>query len=535
MVSTQSRLLHGLALVLASLALLVGSAAQAAAGLETGFAIHGQVATIDHQPLAGVTIAFSGGLAAQVTDAEGRYEVSAPVGRYTVTPRKDGYVFHPAFATAVISAGDVEANFTAAAHPVAMPRFGPGPGTYTGSVRVSISCETAGATIRYTTDGHEVTTTSAVYAGPLTFSATTVLRARAFKEGRPHSPMATATYTLRPHAVAAPAFDPRPGTYTGSVRVHISCATEGATIRCTTDGSEVSATSPAYGGAIALTRSTVIKARAYKEGMHPSPMVVGHYVIRPLEHVATPAFDPKPGAFGAAVTVAITCATEGATIRFTVDGREVTDQSPLYEAPLTFTHTTYLKARAFKEGILPSHQAQGVYRIEAPRPVAHPVFAPRPGTYAEPVDLTLTCATEGATIRYTTDGTEVTATSPIYEAPIALSTRTVVKARAYKEGVTPSLMVVGLYVIGTQQMVAVPRFRPAPGAFTTATLQVTLSCATEGATIRYTTDGTEVTGHSPAYQEPLSLERTTTIKVRAYKEGMLPSHMVTGTYTKHQQ
>ena len=43
-----------------------------------------------------------------------------------------------------------------------------------------------------------------------------------------------------------------------------------------------------------------------------------------------------------------------------------------------------------------------------------------------------TCATKGSTIRYTTDGTDPTGASPVYHAPITLtSTGLVVKAQAF--------------------------------------------------------------------------------------------------------
>lgn len=54
------------------------------------------------------------------------------------------------------------------------------PGFYTGTQTVTITCPDPTATIRYTTNGNNPTTTSTLYSGPITISATTVLRAVAF-------------------------------------------------------------------------------------------------------------------------------------------------------------------------------------------------------------------------------------------------------------------------------------------------------------------------------------------------------------------
>jgi len=80
---------------------------------------------------------------------------------------------------------------------VATPTFSPGGGTYTGSVTVSISDATSGATIHYTTDGSTPTVSSAVYSGALTFTQTTTLKAMAAASGMTNSVVASATYTIR--------------------------------------------------------------------------------------------------------------------------------------------------------------------------------------------------------------------------------------------------------------------------------------------------------------------------------------------------
>lgn len=49
-------------------------------------------------------------------------------------------------------------------------------------------------------------------------------------------------------------------------------------------------------------------------------------------------------------------------------------------------------------------------------------------------EVTITCATEGASIYYTTDGSDPTTESTLYEAPFTINESVTVKARAYSEG-----------------------------------------------------------------------------------------------------
>lgn len=67
----------------------------------------------------------------------------------------------------------------------ATPVFGTTPGFYPGTQTVTITCPDAGATIRYTLDGSEPTASSTTYSGPVTISATKVLRAKAFSTNEP--------------------------------------------------------------------------------------------------------------------------------------------------------------------------------------------------------------------------------------------------------------------------------------------------------------------------------------------------------------
>jgi len=77
----------------------------------------------------------------------------------------------------------------------------------------------------------------------------------------------------------APIFNPPDGSYTGTVNVTITSATEGATIRYTLDGSDPTESSAQYSTPIAISTETTLKAKAWKEGMHPSSVSVANYLF----------------------------------------------------------------------------------------------------------------------------------------------------------------------------------------------------------------------------------------------------------------
>lgn len=81
---------------------------------------------------------------------------------------------------------------------VATPTFSPAGGTYTSAQNVTISCETTGATIHYTTDGSVPTASSPTYSSSsaISVSTTTTIKAIAVKNEMTNSSVAEATYTF---------------------------------------------------------------------------------------------------------------------------------------------------------------------------------------------------------------------------------------------------------------------------------------------------------------------------------------------------
>jgi len=88
---------------------------------------------------------------------------------------------------------------------------------------------------------------------------------------------------------------------------------------------------------------------------------------------------------------------------------------------------------------------------------------------------------------------------------------------------------VGCYELSDR--VADPVFNPESGVAFYPTTNVILTCATENATIYYTTDGSTPTDSSTEYSGAIALSATTTIKARAYATGKGPSAVVSATYT----
>lgn len=66
--------------------------------------------------------------------------------------------------------------------------------------------------------------------------------------------------------------------------------------------------------------------------------------------------------------------------------------------------------------------------------LAAPVFSPKGGTYYEPFNVTITCASQGAKIYYTTDGSDPTTASTQYTAPIAVNSEMTIKAISALDG-----------------------------------------------------------------------------------------------------
>jgi hypothetical protein len=164
--------------------------------------------------------------------------------------------------------------------------------------------------------------------------------------------------------------------------------------------------------------------------------------------------------------------------------------------------------------------------------VATPTITPNGGSFSTidpPPSVTLATATTGAELRYTVDGSEPTASSTLYSGAFTISANTTLKAKGFKADHTASGTATATFTF-TTPTVATPTFSPGSSTYTTAQ-SVTISTATSGADIYYTTDGSDPTTGSTLYSTPVNVGVTTTLKARAYKSGWNDSAIGSATYT----
>jgi hypothetical protein len=231
-----------------------------------------------------------------------------------------------------------------------------------------------------------------------------------------------------------------------------------------------------------------LKARAWRTGALPSTEATSAYVLQP----ATPVVLPGGSNYTTPQSVTLTSATPAVAIRFTTDQSEPTEASALYTAPITVDTLTTLKTRAFAAGWTPSPIVTHVFTFNYGT-VAAPTITPGSARYASSVTVAMSGAT-GASVRYTLDGSEPTEASALYNGSFAVTTATMVKAKAFRVNYTPSQTRTVSYWI----QVATPEIALAEGAWPAGTL-ITSTTSTAGAKVHYTIDGREPTQLDPYF------------------------------------
>lgn len=119
---------------------------------------------------------------------------------------------------------------------------------------------------------------------------------------------------------------------------------------------------------------------------------------------------------------------------------------------------------------------------------AAPVLSPAGGTFGGSVTVSMSSTTAGAAIHYTTDGSDPTASSPLYSGPFTLTSSATVKAMAIASGLTNSSITLGMFTVTAQAAPPALGFLSPSGTLPYGTTSVTLGARTNVvATCRYAT------------------------------------------------
>ena len=134
--------------------------------------------------------------------------------------------------------------------------------------------------------------------------------------------------------------------------------------------------------------------------------------------------------------------------------------------------------------------------------------------------ISLESAEPGAKIYYTTDGTEPTIKSPVYEAPFTIADDTTIKMIAVKPGMATSDMVSVNYTLKRTETPTITKDMTVSG------MKIALECETENAKIYYTTNGDIPTEKSTLYTGPFKLKKNSMFNCIAISDNMKESYIV---------
>lgn len=240
--------------------------------------------------------------------------------------------------------------------------------------------------------------------------------------------------------------------------------------------------------------------------------------------------------------VTLSCATEGAVIYYTLDGSCPCDEATQIRydgTPIIINSNTELRMMAVAEGRYESDVVVYYYYVEGDvQMTANPTASIASGTtVAKGTEVTLSCATEGAVIYYTLDGSspDDAATQIRYDGtPIVINETTTLRMMAVAEGYEKSYIVEYHYYVEEEvKVTAAPTASIASGTTVAKGTEVTLNCATEGAVIYYTLDGSspdDVATQIRYDGTPIVINETTTLRMLAVADGFEKSSIVEYRY-----
>lgn len=176
-------------------------------------------------------------------------------------------------------------------------------------------------------------------------------------------------------------YTPTDGYPNDPIIVTLTPPTSGADIYYTLDGSEPTTLKPKYNSPFTIASgygsgtTTTLKAKAYKTGYNPSPLLYKNYNFNVAEIVP----NYNPGYYGNDINLTLNTTTTGALIYYTLDGTTPTTSSTVYTEPITLSAPmTEVKAIAVKSNYS-TNEFDGEYYIPSYcRDVMVPLYVVNP-------------------------------------------------------------------------------------------------------------------------------------------------------------
>ena len=473
---------------------------------------------------------------------------------------------------------------------VAKPTASPVGDRYSNDQSVTLSCSTPSAIIHYTLNGSAPDCSSTQYVSAIPITGNKTIRAIGCLAGWNPSPIMTEEYMLK---VAKPTANPVGGPVNPNTTVSLSSTTIGAEIHYTTNGSKPICSSPLYTSPITITTDTLLKAVGCKTEYTSSSIMQEQYTIfinycgiLADQAIYTVVYPPQTcGPLDASSPKDIkhmTCTNNLSTLNTVTYENVWVGLASSYNLSNDFLantgsvgqlfcerHGLFFAAGTINQTIKSAKGVKGdcsggdQFVLDSGPPGVSPTFAtiicetPSSPKVATPVasigldSVTLTTSTPGASICYTTDGTNPTTfgygqtlmcggTSVEYTAPLwipleGLNIKAIGIMTPYFD--PTSVMVVNGWVTSNMltysTIVATPVATPGNGSQPNPQY-VSLSTTTPGATIKYTLDGTNLScasGGTVYSNTPITIPvQPTTLKAIACKTYMDDSNVLTATY-----
>lgn len=384
--------------------------------------------------------------------------IPANVTSATITVTYDAV--EPATATITLSSDTLSAQVTlTATAKLPTPTILPADGTTDTLITVTMACAEAGATIQYTMGGTTDTyTTPIVLNTPGTYTFT----ASASKANWENSESVTATYTV---VAPTPVYNDTIIYYTGFENE------EGFTA-----SSSYNNDNPLYSGPtdhqwviIHGTPSTTSKISGLQSlqmryygstaGSNNHFGHIGHATMDfDLNDVTKVTFAAKNTNN---INVAVSYSIDGGNTFMGEDTIQLSSTAQNYTYNISESGE-YAFVRLRFAVALPENPATSTCNLIIDSVVVYgipgrvhdivekPVISPNSGMLTSATPITITCATSGASIYYTTDGTIPTESSTLYTAPFTLSSTATIKAKAFKANTQSSLIAIAEYTFPTE-------------------------------------------------------------------------------------